>query len=103
MLRITTQAEPARVTLRLEGELTGIWVSELSDAWRATLPALGSRALYIDLSAVGRVDKAGEYLLALVRSTGRTQLVGSGIITLELIGRISHDWPVANPNANKEA
>ncbi len=103
MLRITTEAETQKVTLKLEGELTGIWVSELFDAWRAALPTRGFRALSIDLSAVGRVDKAGEYLLALVRCVGSTQLVGSGIITCDLIGSIARDWPVASQNAVKEA
>ena len=93
MLRITTETEPQKVTLKLEGELTGIWVSELFDAWRAALATLGLRALSIDLSAVGRVDKAGEYLLALVRCTGGTELMGSGIVTRELISSIARDWP----------
>lgn len=99
MLRITTEAEPQKVTLKLEGELTGIWVSELFDAWRAELPTLGSRALSIDLSAVDRVDKAGEYLLALMRCTGSAQLVGCGILTRDLIHTIARDWPVISRNA----
>ena len=103
MLRITTESEAGKLTLQLEGELTGIWVSELFDAWRAALPTLGLRTLCIDLSAVGRVDKAGEYLLALMRCTGGTRLVGSGILTGDLIDCISRDWPVATSNTNKEA
>lgn len=103
MLRITTESEPKTLTLKLEGELTGIWVSELFDAWRAALQSLGLRMLSIDLSAVDRVDKAGEYLLALMRCTAGTQLTGSGIITAALIDCISRDWPVANSTATKEA
>ncbi len=104
MLRITTEAQTSKVTLKLEGELTGIWVSELLDAWRAALLTPGFRALCIDLTAVRRADKAGEYLLALMRSNG-TELRGSGIFAADLIRCIAHDWPCANPNttAVKEA
>jgi ABC-type transporter Mla MlaB component len=102
MLRITTKSELEKVTLSLEGELTGIWVSELLDAWRAALLTPGFRRLSIDLSAVRRVDKAGEYLLALLRGNG-TELKGSGILSADLIRCIARDWPVANPNAVKEA
>lgn len=103
MLRITSETETDRVTLRLEGELTGVWVSELFDAWRAALSFLGLRSLCIDLSAVSRVDKAGEYLLALMRCTAGTELTGSGIFTTELIDCIARDWPAANRDAHKEA
>jgi ABC-type transporter Mla MlaB component len=103
MLRITTEAEPKKVTLKLEGELTGIWVSELFDAWRAALPTLGFRVLSIDLSAVGRVDKAGEYLLALMRCTTGTLLTGCGIVSRDLVSSIARDWPVADSHAVKEA
>ena len=34
MLRITVQDEPDQVTLKLEGNLDGIWVTELEDSWR---------------------------------------------------------------------
>lgn len=103
MLRITTESEPLKITLKLEGDLTGVFVTELFDAWREAIPALGQRALCIDLSAVYRVDKAGEYLLALVRSTASTQLLGSGIFSRDLIRNIARDWPCANETALQEA
>lgn len=103
MLRITSDTEANKTTLKLEGELTGIWVSELFEAWRGALATIGLRALCIDLSAVSRVDKAGEYLLALMRCTSGTQLVGSGILMAGLIDCISRDWPTAHSTAHKEA
>lgn len=102
MLRITTENEPATITLKLEGDLTGVWVSELFEAWRAAARNLSGRLLQIDLTGVGRVDKAGEYLLALMRCTSATRLAGSGIITADLIRAIARDWPVVN-HAPKEA
>lgn len=102
MLRITTEIEPAAVTLKLEGDLTGVWVSELLDAWRAAARNPSARVLQIDLTRVGRVDKAGEYLLALVRSTCGAQLISSGLITAGLIRGIARDWPAGN-HPEKEA
>lgn len=87
MLRITTLTEPAKATLQVEGELTGIWVSELFDAWRA----LNGQPLSIDLSGICRVDKAGEYLLALMRTNG-AELVGTGLVADDLIQGIVRDW-----------
>lgn len=87
MLRITTRTEPEKATLLLEGELAGIWVSELFDATRA----LSGQSLSIDLSGVCRVDKAGEYLLALMRSNG-AELVGTGLVAGDLIQGIVRDW-----------
>lgn len=98
MLRITVQTEPAKVTLQLEGELTGVWVCELFDAWRTVLRTLDRRFLRIDLTGVSRVDKAGEYLLALIRCNGGAQLSGSGLIVGDLIRTITRDWPL-----NREA
>ena len=93
MLRITTETDSARVKLKLEGDLTGIWVSELLDAWRAASRNLNGRTLQIDLTGVGRVDKAGEYLLALVRCTFGAQLISSGLMTADLVRAIARDWP----------
>jgi ABC-type transporter Mla MlaB component len=92
MLRITTRIEQAAATIQLEGELAGVWVCELSEAWRNTRRALDGQSLSIDLSAVCRVDKAGEYLLALIRSHG-TRLIGSGLVAGDLIQGIARDWP----------
>lgn len=102
MLRITNRTEAEKITLQLEGELSGVWVSELLDAWRAALLTPGFRRLCVDLTAVARVDKAGEYLLALLGSNG-TELKGSGIIPADLIRCITRDWPAAGPNTNQEA
>lgn len=98
MLRISSQETADRVTLKLEGTLDGIWVSELLSAWRAAHPSLAHRNLYVDLTSVDRVDRAGEYLLVLIyRSGGR--LVGSGVVLTELIQSIARDWPVERGGA----
>jgi ABC-type transporter Mla MlaB component len=93
MLRITVQDEPDQVTLKLEGELGGIWVTELEDSWRAVSATLAGRSLCLDLTAVDGVDNAGSYLLALLRRSG-VQLIASGIAMSELVQSIARDWPL---------
>jgi hypothetical protein len=43
--------------------------------------------------AVEQVDRAGRYLLALMRRNG-AQLVASGAVMTELVRAISGDWPL---------
>src|SRR5207244_3059951 len=65
MLRITVQPEPDRIRLKLEGDLSGIWVTEVEESWLATYSIRGDRPLYLDLTDVMHVDRAGRYLLGL--------------------------------------
>jgi ABC-type transporter Mla MlaB component len=92
MLRITPQDELDRVTLKLEGNLSGIWVAELEGSWRCASPRLEGRSLYVDMNGVEHVDRAGTYLLALLHQRG-AQMVASGPLMTELVRRIKEDWP----------
>jgi ABC-type transporter Mla MlaB component len=92
MLRITVLDAIDHVKLKLEGNLCGPWVTELEECWRATSPTLASRQLKLDLTAVGRIDGAGKYLLALLRGSG-AELIASGAATREVVERIALDWP----------
>jgi hypothetical protein len=92
MLRITSLDELDRVTLKLEGSLAGIWVAELEGIWRGVYSRLEGRPLYLNMKGVEHVDRAGTYLLALLRQRG-TQLVASGTLMTELVRSIEEDWP----------
>ena len=94
MLRIKTQETPHRITLKLEGDLSGVEVCEFLNAWREARRALDGRVLFIELSGTGRVDKAGEYLLALICCHG-SRLTGSGLVIGDLLETIAGDWPLA--------
>jgi len=93
MLRITVQDGPDQVTLKLEGNLTGPWVAELEDAWRSARPTLAGRSLSLDVTAVGYVDNAGKYLLALLRRSG-VQVTAAGTVIADLVRTIAEDWPL---------
>ena len=92
MLRITSLDELDRVTLKLEGSLAGIWVAELEGTWRGIYSQLEGRPLYLNMNRVEHVDRAGAYLLALLRQRG-AQLVTSGTLMTELVRSIEEDWP----------
>ena len=94
MLRITVQSEADRIRVKLEGQLAGAWVSEVEDSWRRTRSTRGDRPLYLDLTAVERVDRAGRYLLGLLHHSG-AHLIASGTMMTELVETIENDWPVA--------
>jgi ABC-type transporter Mla MlaB component len=93
MLRITVHDEPDKVRLKLEGNLVGPWVAELEEAWRAAQLTLAGRALSLDVTAVGHVDSAGKYLLALLRGRG-ADVTASGTVMTDLVRTIAEDWPL---------
>ena len=93
MLKITVQHSPSEVRLKLEGNLAGAWVTELEDSWRSAHSSLAGRSLCVDLLAVEQVDRAGRYLLALMRRNG-AQLIASGAVMTEFVRTISGDGPL---------
>lgn len=93
MLRITIHHEVEEVRLELEGELSGTWVRELEETWRATRASSSGKPVYLDLTGVDRVDDAGRYLLALVHETG-ARMVSTGFVMKDLLDAIAREWPV---------
>jgi anti-anti-sigma regulatory factor len=92
MLRITVEPELDRIRLKLEGDLAGPWVGEVEQSWLATCAMRGNRPLYLDLTGVQHVDRAGRYLLGLLRCSG-AYLVASGVQMTELVRTIEDNWP----------
>jgi len=90
MLRITVDDGVDHISLRLECDISGPWVSELEDSWRAAR-VLGRR-LSVDLTEVQYVDRAGRYLLALI-GIYNTVLLGAGAEMTDLLQTITNNWP----------
>jgi ABC-type transporter Mla MlaB component len=90
MLRITVDDRPDQISLRLEGDLSGPWVSELEDSWRAA--RVNGPLVCVDLAGVQYVDRAGKYLLALLEINGAV-LVGAGAEMTDLLQTITNNWP----------
>jgi outer membrane protein TolC/ABC-type transporter Mla MlaB component len=96
MLRITTTENAGKVTLKLEGKLSGPWVEEFERCWRASTDIYKSKGLVVDLSGVMFVDPAGKKLLCAISSEG-AQLVGSGLMPKSLIDEICTEKAAAKP------
>jgi anti-anti-sigma regulatory factor len=80
MLRITPVStnEPATL-LRVEGKITGPWVSELRDACHSTLADHGG--LKLDCSAVSYIDLSGLQLLRDLQRRGTTLVRCSNLVS----------------------
>ena len=50
MLRITTTDIGEKVTLKLEGKLSGPWVEEFERCWRTSADIYKSKGLVVDLT-----------------------------------------------------
>jgi anti-anti-sigma factor len=69
MLRITpTESSPRAITLRLEGRLSGPWVSELGEVCEKVLRE--GNALVLNLADVSFLDSAGIDLLTSIQNRG---------------------------------
>ncbi|HKS72614.1 MAG TPA: hypothetical protein VJQ82_05410 [Terriglobales bacterium] len=87
MLRIHIEEQCRAVTIRLEGRLSGPWVTELDRCWQYTLAGHSSKSLVVTLEAVTYVDVAGEHLL-LEMQRGGASLVGKGMWSQHLVEQI---------------
>jgi outer membrane protein len=87
MLRITTTDAGEKVTLKLEGKLSGPWVEEFERCWRMSTDIYKSKGIVIDLTGVTFVDSEGKKLLCSLSSAG-VSFMGSGLIPKSLIDDI---------------
>ena len=71
MLRITTENDVELLTFRLEGRLTGPWVTELRACWQNALPSRPP-VVQVDLRSVTFVDATGKQLLGEMYRQGAT-------------------------------
>ncbi len=118
MLKITLLDSSAELRLRLEGKLSGPWVTELRQCWLTASSTTAGRETVVDLRDVDFVDAEGQQLLAemhgrhvelvaaspLIRSMLEEICRPSGCVTVEEqpAGRsdafIRSDTPRRNPS-----
>ncbi len=87
MLRITTTDSGEKVTLKLEGKLSGPWVEEFERCWRTSADIYKGRTLVVDLTELTYTDICGKTLLYSLSNSGAL-LIGSGIMPKSLIDEI---------------
>ncbi len=99
MLRITTSDIGEKVTLKLEGKLSGPWVEEFENCWRLSID-IYKKKFVVDLSGVTFVDPLGKKLLCSI-ARGGAQLAGSGLIAKSLMDEICTENPAGGKTAGK--
>jgi hypothetical protein len=85
MLKITSHADAGRITLELEGRVTGPWVEELRACWQRA--AIGNQQVGVILKEVTFIDEGGRKLLADMYRQ-RVTLAGVGCMTKAIIEEI---------------
>jgi hypothetical protein len=68
MLKITLHDSSAELRFRLEGKLSGPWVTELRQCWHTASSTTAGRQTVVDLRDVDFVDHDGQLLLAEMHS-----------------------------------
>jgi len=87
MLRITVQNGSWPTTIKLEGKLSGPWVTELAQACAGLANVKPHRALTVDLSEVTFIDSAGKKLLSSLVDSG-AELRAAHLLTKYIVERI---------------
>lgn len=87
MLRITLDKNPRATSLRVEGRLTGPWVNELEQAWRAATSDPADGRVCIDLTDVTFIGDDGKQLLETMYAEG-AKLKACGCANRRLIDEI---------------
>jgi anti-anti-sigma regulatory factor len=91
MLRITITKNLNATSLRVEGRLTGPWVEELRQAWRAVNPPPADGRISVDLTGVTFVGEEGKNLLEAMYEEG-AKLKASGCATRRIVEEIGHNF-----------
>lgn len=91
MLKITSKKNRNSVRFRLEGSLTGPWVGELDQVWRAIRPARAVPVV-VDLTNVTFVGEDGKLLLKRMWREG-AQLIATGCCIGHLVEEITRSQP----------
>jgi len=87
MLRITTEIKRGKLTLYIEGRLTGPWVGALEQCWRDLSDRGERQKFYINLCGVSFIDDAGKVLLKEMHRQGG-ELIAEGCLNQAIVNEI---------------
>jgi len=85
---MTVQGGAATVTLRLEGRVSGLWVTELKRAWGQVASSLGSRKLKVDLNGVTHMDRDAKAMLAEIHKATSAEFLANTPFTQYFIAEL---------------
>lgn len=89
MFRATVERNGERVTLRVEGRLSGPCLAELEQCCSQLNNGNGQHRVVVDLNEVTFVSSQGKQLLERLCRAG-AQLTGDGLMTRALVEEITH-------------
>jgi outer membrane protein len=87
MLRITTEIKRGKLTLYIEGRLTGPWVGALEQCWRELSERGERQKFYINLCGVSFIDDSGKVLLKEMHRQGG-ELIAEGCLNQAIVNEI---------------
>jgi anti-anti-sigma regulatory factor len=87
MFRITEQRGDSRIVLKLEGRVSRAVIGELDACWRAAA-ADNDGAVWVDLTDVYLVDRAGQQQLARMHRDG-ARFLTRGLFMRELVRELA--------------
>jgi anti-anti-sigma regulatory factor len=90
MMKITKNNDDGVTTLKLEGKLTGEWVSELRDSWRRVALNGDGRAIRVDLTSVTWISEEGRDLLGEMQRGG-AELLAANLLMAGIVAEICGD------------
>jgi len=90
MLRITLNQESEPATLKLDGKITGPWVSELRLSWADLRRSNPDGPVIVDLTEVTFIDSEGKKLLSSLVRQGAS-LESRSLVTRFIIDRIRQE------------
>ena len=89
MFRATVERNGERVTLRIEGRLSGPCLAELEQCCSQLSNGNGQHRVVVDLKEVTFVSGQGKQLLERLCRAG-AELTGDGLMTRALVDEITH-------------
>jgi anti-anti-sigma regulatory factor len=89
MLRVITEREADRTTLRVMGRFSGQWVDEVTRCWTALREADPAKPITINLVDVSFIDARGAQLLERMCRAG-AQVIAAGCMNMQIVRQILH-------------
>ena len=87
MMKVLVNHNDDELILQVEGRLAGAFVPELESAWQASRAGRPDGHIWVDLKNVTCVDRAGRYLLQLMRNEG-VQFRRAGLATQDILEQL---------------
>jgi anti-anti-sigma regulatory factor len=87
MMKVQVNEAGDELILEVEGRLAGAFVPVLENCWRSARANQPNRKISVDLKNVTCVDRAGRYLLQLMRSSG-VPFLRAGLATQDALEQL---------------